>query len=65
MFYEVKVLGPKGDLKKVVPAKELSKIFWNTFNKSQPAKMESLILLREYKKQIKSADYHSGGGTQS
>ena len=65
MFYEVRVLNAKGNLKKVVPAKELSKIYWNTFNKIQPAKLESLILLREYKKQTKSADYHSGGGTQT
>ena len=60
MFYEVRVLSPKGDLKKVVSAQELSKVYWDSFSKTQPSKLESLILLREYKKQIKSADYHSG-----
>ena len=60
MFYEVKVLNPKGDLKKVVSTQELSEVYWNTFNKIQPANLESLILLREYKKQINAADYHAG-----
>ncbi len=60
MFYEVRIFNPKGNLKKVVSPRELSKAYWNSFNKTQPAKMESLILLREYKKQINSADYHSG-----
>ncbi len=32
MFYEVRILTPKGDLKKVVSTQELSKIHWRTFN---------------------------------
>ena len=63
MFYEVRVLTPKGDLKKVISAQELSKIYWNTFKVIQPAKLESLILLREYKKQINITDYHGGNET--
>ena len=63
MFYEVRVLTPKGDLKKVISEQELSKIYWNTFKQIQPAKMESLILLREYKKQINIADYHGSNET--
>lgn len=63
MFYEVRVLTPQGDLKKVISEQELSKIYWNTFKKIQPAKLESLILLREYRKQINIADYHGGSGT--
>ena len=63
MFYEVRVLTPKGDLKKVISEQELSKIHWSTFKKIQPAKLESLVLLREYKKQINIADYHGSSET--
>ena len=61
MFYEVRILDPKGGLKKIVSSQELSKAYWDSFNEIHPSKMESLILLREYKKQINSADHHSGG----
>ena len=63
MFYEVRILTPKGDLKKVVSAQELSKAHWNAFNKIQLLNPESSIRLREYKKQINTADYHSGSNT--
>jgi len=63
MFYEVRVLTARGDLKKVISSQELSTIFWKTFKIIQPVKLESLILLREYKKQINIADYHGGEGT--
>ena len=62
MFYEVRVLTPKGDLKKVISEQELSKIYWKSFKKTQPAKLESLILLKEYKKRINIADFHGGNG---
>lgn len=60
MFYEVRILSPEGKLKKVVSSQDLSTAYWNTFNKTQPAKLETLNLLREYRKQISSADYYSG-----
>jgi uncharacterized protein YktA (UPF0223 family) len=63
MFYEVRVFTPKGDLKKVISERNLSKIHWSTFKKIQPAKLESLVLLREYKKQINIADYHGSSGS--
>lgn len=62
MFYEVRIFNPEGNLKKVVSSQELSKAYWDSFNKTQPSKMESLILLREHKKQTSASDYHSGNG---
>ena len=63
MFYEVRILSPKGDLKKVVSTQELSKAHWKAFNGTKLSNVESLILLREYKKRIKSADYRAGSDT--
>jgi hypothetical protein len=63
MFYEVRVLSPKGDLKKIVSTQELSKVYWDSFNKINLPNPESLILLREHKKQINAADYHAGSNT--
>lgn len=60
MFYEVRVLSPKGDLKKVISTQELSKVYWDSFNKIPLPNLESLNLLREHKKQNSSADYHAG-----
>jgi len=57
MFYEVRILTPKGDLKKVLSTQELSKAHWNTFNEIRPSNLKSLILLREYKKQRKITDF--------
>lgn len=65
MFYEVRVLSPKGDLKKVISTQELSKVYWDSFNKIPLPNTESLILLREYKKRINTADYHAGNNTHS
>ena len=65
MFYEVRILSPKGDLKKVVSTQELSKAHWNAFNKIPSINLKSLILLREYKKQAGPADYHSGSDTHN
>lgn len=62
MFYEVRIFNPEGNLKKVVSSQELSKDYWNSFNKTQPSKMESLNLLREYKKQMSASDYYSSNG---
>ena len=64
MFHEVRVYSPKGNLKKVISAQELSKSYWVKFNQTQSSKLESLILLREYKKQINIADHHASNGTQ-
>jgi hypothetical protein len=60
MFHEVRILSPEGDLKKIVPTQELSKAYWDSFNKIQLPNPQSLILLREYKKQTGPADYHAG-----
>ena len=60
MFYEVRVLSPKGDLKKVISTQELSKAYWDSFNKILLPNLESLNLLREHKKQISATDYHAG-----
>lgn len=60
MFYEVRILNPKGGLKKVVSTQELSKSYWDSFNKIKLPKLESLHLLREHKKQISATDYHAG-----
>ena len=60
MFYEVRILSPKGDLKKVVSTQELSKSHWESFNKIKLPKLESLILLREHKKQVSAIDYQAG-----
>ena len=62
MFYEVRIFNPQGNLKKIVSPRDLSKTYWNSFNKTQPSKLESLILLREYKKQMSASDRHSGNG---
>lgn len=64
MFYEVRILSPKGDLKKIVSTQELSKTYWDSFNKIPLPNTESLILLREYKKQIGPANYHAGSDTK-
>jgi hypothetical protein len=64
MFYEVRILTPKGDLKKVVSTQELSKAHWQAFNGTKLSNLESLILLREYKKQIKSAEHYADGNTE-
>lgn len=64
MFHEVRIYSPKGDLKKVISAQELSKSYWTTFNKVHSSKLESLILLRAYKKQINLVEYHASGNTQ-
>jgi len=63
MFYEVRIKSPKGDLKKIVSTQELSKAYWDSFNKIQLPNPESLMLLREHKKHINTADYHSGRDT--
>ena len=63
MLHEVRIYSPKGDLKKVVSTQELSKAHWNTFNKIPLPNIKSLMLLREYKKQSNSADYHAGSNT--
>ncbi|MDH3256604.1 MAG: hypothetical protein OEM27_03210 [Nitrospinota bacterium] len=60
MFYEVRIKSPKGELKKIVSTQELSKAYWDSFNKIQLPNPESLMLLREHKKQINAADYHAG-----
>lgn len=57
MFYEVRILSPRGDLKKVVSSLELSKTHWDSFNKIQLPKVESLNRLREYKKQAGLSDF--------
>ncbi len=31
MFYDVKIINPRGNVKKVVPASELSKQYWQKF----------------------------------
>ena len=59
MFYEVRILNAKGKLKKVISTPELSKTHWESFNKLRLPNLESLSLLREYKKQISMTDYHS------
>ena len=59
MFHEVRIYNEKGNLKKVVSSRELSEAYWNAFNEMHPSKLESLILLREYKKQISSADHNA------
>jgi hypothetical protein len=59
MFYEVRIFSPKGNLKKVVSTQELSKTYWDSFNKIQLPNLESLHLLREHKKQISATDYHA------
>ncbi|GJL79548.1 MAG: hypothetical protein NPINA01_25370 [Nitrospinaceae bacterium] len=41
MFYEVKILNPKGKVKKVVSPSQLSKRYWNDFYiKLNPARDE-------------------------
>ena len=65
MFYEVRILSPEGNLKKVVSSQELSSAYWDAFNKIQPISLESLNLLREYRKQTDPADYLSAGDTSS
>jgi hypothetical protein len=65
MFYEVRILNSKGDLKKVVSTQELSKAHWNAFNKIPLPNVKSLILLRKYKKQTGLADYHAGSDPQT
>jgi len=64
MFYEVRIKSPNGDLKKIITNKELSKAYWDSFNNIQLPNAESMILLREYKKRINTADYHSGRDTK-
>ena len=51
MFLRSSNINPKGDLKKVVSTQELSKVYWDSFNKIQP-KFGIIDLLREHKKQI-------------
>ena len=61
MFYEVRIYNTKGTLKKVISRQELSKAHWQAFNGTKLSNLESLILLRKYKKQIKSTEYHANG----
>lgn len=60
MFYEVRVLSPKGDLKKIISTQELSRAYWDSFNKIPLPNLESLNLLREHKKKNSAANYHAG-----
>ena len=57
MFYEVRIYNTKGRLKKVISRQELSKAHWQAFNRTKLSNSESLILLREYKKQRKITDF--------
>jgi hypothetical protein len=34
MFYQVRILGPKGTVGKIISSEELSKIHWNSFQAS-------------------------------
>ena len=51
MFYEVRVLDPKGKLKKVVSSQELSKRYWNAFHES--ANSKETLKLEKAKKKVK------------
>ena len=35
MFHEVRVLSPKGDLKEVIPSKNLSEKYWKHFEQAE------------------------------
>ena len=45
MFYEVRIYTPKGNIKKVISAEQLSKRHWDAFEKGQMIrnKLKSLI----------------------
>ncbi len=38
MFYDVKILNPQGETKKIVSAQELSRTFWNVFQTAEANK---------------------------
>lgn len=59
MIYEVRVFTPKGDLKKIVSSTELSIAHWESFNRIHLPSLDSMKLLREYKKQSQAAAYHT------
>jgi len=38
MFYDVKILNPQGEVKKIVSSQELSRRYWNAFQTSEANK---------------------------
>lgn len=38
MFYDVKILDPQGEVKKIIPAQELSKKHWHAFQHEEANK---------------------------
>ena len=43
MFFEVRILDPKGKMKKLLSSRELSKRHWRTFENSIPFKIRDKI----------------------
>jgi hypothetical protein len=64
MFYEVRIKSPQGALKKIITTQELSKAYWDSFNKIHLPNPDSLQLLREHKKRNGQVDYPAGNDIQ-
>lgn len=48
MFYEVKVLGSTNHIKKIIPAKELSRRHWSNFENYEAQKVLPQVKKKKY-----------------
>ncbi|MBI4384799.1 MAG: hypothetical protein HY579_12290 [Nitrospinae bacterium] len=63
MFYEVRILDPKGKIKKVLTSKELSKRYWQDFKEQVRGQVAS-SLFKGKGRRSKKDSFWTGGDRQ-